>query len=265
VEAEIAVSTILYDIKGSIARLTINRPEAMNAFDLETARLMAERLEEFDRDPELRVAIITGAGDKSFCAGADLKKMHGGSHAGGIGELWDAERQKRLGQRLQPVKPVIAAINGYCLAGGLELALGCDIRICSTTAAFGAPEARWGILHGFGAMRLPRTVPMSVAMEMLLTGERITAPRAYEIGLVSRVVAPAALLATAEQIAEKIAHNGPLAIRVIKDLAWRGLHTHPDDMLRYYAAVTALIHATEDAKEGPRAFSEKRTPEFKNR
>jgi enoyl-CoA hydratase/carnithine racemase len=265
VEAEIAVSTILYDLKGSIARVTINRPEAMNAFDLETARLMAERLEEFDRDSELRVAIITGAGETSFCAGADLKKMHGGSHAGGIGELWDAERQRRLGQRLQVAKPVIAAINGYCLAGGLELALGCDIRICSTTASFGAPEARWGILHGFGAMRLPRTVPMSVAMEMLLTGERIAAQRAYEIGLVSRVVAPAALLATAEQIAENIAHNGPLAIRVIKDLAWRGSHTHPDDMLKYYAAVTALIHATEDAKEGPRAFSEKRTPKFQNR
>ena len=162
----------------------------MNAFDLETARLMAERFVEFDNDPDLRVAIVTGAGNRSFCAGADLKKMHGGSHAGGIGELWDDERQQRLGQRLQVVKPVIAAINGYCLAGGLKLALGCDIRICSTTASFGAPEVRWSILNGFGAMRLPHTVPMSVAMEMLLTGERIDARRAYEVGLVSRVVEP---------------------------------------------------------------------------
>jgi len=259
------VSTILYETKGTIARITINRPEAMNAFDLATARLLGERLKEFDRDPALRVAILTGAGDKAFCAGADLKKMHGGSHAGGINELWDYERQERLGQRLHVEKPVIAAINGYCLAGGLELALGCDLRIASTTASFGCPEVRWSILHGFGAMRLPRTVPMSVAMEMLLTGERIDAPRAYEVGLVSRLVEPPALLATAEQLAERIAANGPLAIKVTKELAWRGLHEHPDDMLRFYAAVTALMHETEDAKEGPRAFSEKRAPRFKNR
>jgi enoyl-CoA hydratase/carnithine racemase len=259
------MSKILYDKKGSIARITINRPEAMNAFDLETARLMGERLKEFDGDPDLRVAILTGAGDKAFCAGADLKKMHGGSHDGGINELWDFERQERLGQRLQTVKPVIAAVNGYCLAGGLELALGSDIRIASTNASFGSPEVRWSILHGFGAMRLPHTVGMSVAMEMLLTGERIDARRAYEVGLVSRLVEPAALMKTAEQIAEKIAQNGPLAIRVTKELAWRGLHEHPEDMLRFYAAVTALIHETEDAKEGPRAFSEKRTPQFKNR
>lgn len=259
------MSKILYDKVGEVARITINRPESMNAFDLETARLMAQHFEEFDRDPALRVVIVTGAGDRAFCAGADLKKMHGGSHAGGIAELWDYERQQRLGQRLQVTKPVIAAINGYCLAGGLELALGCDIRLCSTTAQFGAPEVRWSILHGFGAMRLPHTVPMSMAMEMLLTGERIDAQRAYEVGLVSRVVEPAQLLATAEQMAQKICSNGPLAIRITKDLAWRGLHSNPDDMLRYYAAVTALIHETEDAKEGPRAFSEKRKPQFKNR
>ena len=259
------MSKILYDTKGSIARITINRPEAMNAFDLETARLMAERLKEFDGDPALRVAVITGAGDKAFCAGADLKKMHGGSHDGGINELWDFERQNRLGQRLQTVKPVIAAINGYCLAGGLELALGSDIRIASTNASFGCPEVRWSILHGFGAMRLPQTVGMSVAMEMLLTGERIDARRAHEVGLVSRLVEPAALMRTAEEMAQKIASNGPLAIRVTKELAWRGLHEHPADMLRFYAAVTALMHETEDAKEGPRAFSEKRVPQFKNR
>jgi len=259
------VSKILYETKGTIARLTINRPESMNAFDLETARLLGERLQEFDADPALRVAIVTGAGNKAFCAGADLKKMHGGSHAGGIQELWDHERQHRLGQRLHVVKPVIAAINGYCLAGGLELALGCDLRIASTNASFGCPEVRWSILHGFGAMRLPQTVGMSVAMEMLLTGERIDARRAYEVGLVSRLVDPAALLPTAEEMAERIAQNGPLAIQVTKEMAWRGLHEHPEDMLRFYAAVTALVHETEDAKEGPRAFSEKRTPKFKNR
>ncbi len=259
------MSTVLYDRTPPIARVTINRPEAMNAFDLETARVMARRFEEFDQDQDLRVAIVTGAGDKAFCAGADLKKMHGGSHAGGIGELWDPERQHRLGQKLDVAKPVIAAINGYCLAGGLELALGCDIRIASTTASFGCPEVRWAILHGFGAMRLPRTVPLSVAMEMLLTGDRIDARRAYDTGLVSRVVEPSALLPTAEEMALRIARNGPLAVKITKELAWRGLYQHPEEALRLYAAVTALIHETEDAKEGPRAFSEKRPPHFKGR
>ena len=156
------MSTVLYEPKGAVVRITLNRPQAMNAFDLPTARELGRRLEEFDKDDALRVAIVTGAGDKSFCAGADLKQMHGGSHAGGVGELWGSEIQYRLGQRLQVAKPVIAAINGYCLAGGLELALGCDIRIASETASFGCPEVRWAILHGFGAMRLPSTVPMSV-------------------------------------------------------------------------------------------------------
>lgn len=259
------MSTVLYDTKPPIARITINRPEAMNAFDQATARELGRRLREFDKDDELRVAILTGAGDKAFCAGADLKKMHGASHGGGIGELWDDERYQRLGQKLHLAKPVIAAINGYCLAGGLELALGCDIRIASTAASFGCPEVRWSILHGFGAMRLPQTVPLSVAMEMLLTGERIDARRAYEVGLVSRLVEPAQLMSTATEIAQKIAQNGPLAIKLTKELAWRGLYQQPDEALRFYSAVTALIHETEDAKEGPRAFSEKRTPKFKNR
>jgi enoyl-CoA hydratase/carnithine racemase len=124
---------------------------------------------------------------------------------------------------------------------------------------------RWGILHGFGALRLPRTVPLSAAMEMLLTGERIDARRAYELGLVSRLVELPALLTTAEEVASRIAANGPLAIRVTKELAWRGLHQHPEEALRFYAAMTALIHQTEDAKEGPRAFAEKRPPQFRAR
>ena len=259
------MTTVLYEPSGPVVRITLNRPEAMNAFDLPTARELGRRLEEFDRDEHLRVAIVTGAGEKAFCAGADLKKMHGGSHAGGIDELWQSEIQYRLGQKLHVSKPVIAAINGYCLAGGLELALGCDIRIASDTASFGCPEVRWAILHGFGAMRLPTTVPMSVAMEMLLTGERIDAARAREIGLVSRVVAPAALLPTAQEIAERISQNGPLAVRLTKELAWRSLHQHPDDALRFYGAVTALNHQTEDSKEGPRAFAEKRRPRFTGR
>ena len=259
------MSSILYEKDGRTALVTIDRPQAMNALDLDAFRQLAARLEEFDRDPELRVAIITGAGDKAFCSGADLKKMYGGSHTGGVGELWNAERQHRLGQKLYVSKPVIAAINGYCLAGGLELALGCDMRIASAAASFGCPEVRWSILHGFGAIRLPRTVPLSVAMEMLLTGDRIDAARAYEIGLVSRLVEPGALLATARQLADRIAQNGPLAVRITKELALRGLYQPPEEALRLYTAVAALNYETEDAKEGPRAFAEKRPPQFKGR
>jgi E-phenylitaconyl-CoA hydratase len=256
---------IRYDKDGKVVTITIDRPQAMNAMDRETSRELAEAFQDFDRDEQRLVAILTGAGDRAFSAGADLKKMYGRAEDGNIREIWDHERQWRLGQRLQVWKPVIAAINGYCLAGGLELAMGCDIRIASDTASFGCPEVRWGILHGYGALRLPKTIPLSAAMELLLTGERISAQDAYRLGIVSRVVAPAELMPTARQLAEKICANGPLAVRVTKELAWRGLETSTEEALRLYAALGALARASEDAREGPRAFAEKRQPQFKGR
>jgi E-phenylitaconyl-CoA hydratase len=256
---------IRYDKDGDIATITIDRPEAMNAMDRETSQELAEAFQDFDRDERLRVAILTGAGDRAFSAGADLKKMYGRGEDGNIREIWDHERQWRLGQRLQVWKPLIAAINGYCLAGGLELAMGCDIRLASETASFGCPEVRWGILHGYGALRLPKTVPLSSAMEMLLTGERIDAQEAYRLGIVSRVVPAAELMPTARRLAEKICANGPLAVRVTKELAWRGLEMSTEEALRLYAALGALVRASEDAREGPRAFAEKRQPHFKGR
>jgi E-phenylitaconyl-CoA hydratase len=256
---------IHYEKAGQIATITINRPEAMNAMDRETSQQLAEAFQDFDRDAQLLVAILTGAGDKAFSAGADLKKMYGRAEDGNIAEIWESERQWRLGQRLQVWKPVIAAINGYCLAGGLELAMGCDIRLASDTASFGCPEVRWGILHGYGALRLPRTIPLSAAMELLLTGERINAQEAFRLGIVSRVVAATELLPTAHQLAEKICANGPLAIRVTKELAWRGLEMSTEEALRLYAALGALVRASEDAREGPRAFAEKRRPRFQGR
>jgi enoyl-CoA hydratase/carnithine racemase len=254
---------IRYDKDGKVVTITIDRPQAMNAMDSETSRELAEALQDFDQDEQRLVAILTGAGDRAFSAGADLKKMYGRAEDGNIREIWDHDRQWRLGQRLQVWKPVIAAINGYCLAGGLELAMGCDIRIASDTASFGCPEVRWGILHGYGALRLPKTVPLSAAMELLLTGERISAQDAYRLGIVSRVVPPAELMPTARQLAEKICANGPLAIRVTKELAWRGLEMSTEEALRLYAALGALVRASEDAHEGPRAFAEKRQPRFK--
>jgi E-phenylitaconyl-CoA hydratase len=254
---------IRYDKDGKIATITIDRPQAMNAMDRETSRELAAAFQDFDQDEQLLVAILTGAGDRAFSAGADLKKMYGRAEDGNIREIWDHERQWRLGQRLQVWKPVIAAINGYCLAGGLELAMGCDIRMASETASFGCPEVRWGILHGYGALRLPKTIPLSAAMELLLTGERISAQDAYRLGIVSRVLPPAELMPTARQLAEKICANGPLAIRVTKELAWRGLEMSTKEALRLYAALGALVRASEDAREGPRAFAEKRQPHFK--
>jgi enoyl-CoA hydratase/carnithine racemase len=256
---------VLYEVRGPTVLITINRPETMNAYDSEAVAEMGRCFETFDRDEDLRVAILTGAGDKSFCAGADLKSLHGTSFGGGISELWDDERQHRLGQGIRVRKPVIAAINGYCLAGGLELALACDLRIASTAASFGCPEVKWSILHGYGAMRLVQTIPFSIATEMLLTGDRIDARRAHEAGLVSRLVEPAQLMPLAFRLAETIASNGPAAVKITKELAWRGLQEHPEDFMRFVAAALALIHASDDAKEGPAAFAEKRKPVFTGR
>ena len=256
---------ILYETHGHVATLTINRPEVMNAFDEETFTMLADLLDRFDADEQLRVAIITGAGERAFSSGADLKKMYGRPSQGTVGELWERWPQRRLSQRQWISKPIIAAINGYCLAGGLELALGCDLRIASETATFGSPEVRWSILHGYGALMLPRTIPFAAAMEMLLTGERISAADALRLGLVSRVVPPADLMPTAVQLAERIAANGPLAVRITKELAWRGLEISLEEGLRLYAAMAALMHGTADAVEGPRAFAEKRPPNFQGR
>ena len=256
---------ILYETHGHVATLTINRPEVMNAFDEETFTMLADLLDRFDADEQLRVAIITGAGERAFSSGADLKKMYGRPSQGTVGELWERWPQRRLSQRQWISKPIIAAINGYCLAGGLELALGCDLRIASETATFGAPEVRWSILHGYGALMLPRTIPFAAAMEMLLTGERISAADALRLGLVSRVVPPSELMLTAVQLAERIAANGPLAVRITKELAWRGLEISLEEGLRLYATMAALMHGTADAVEGPRAFAEKRPPNFQGR
>ena len=256
---------LLYEKRGDVAIITINRPAAMNAYDADTIREMGRRFEEFDEDGALRVAILTGSGDKAFCAGADLKSLHGKTYEGGIAELWDKDRQYRLGQQIQVKKPVIAAINGYCLAGGLELALACDLRIASRAASFGCPEVKWSILHGYGAMRLVQMIPFAVATEMLLTGERLPASRAYEVGLVSQLVEPDQLMPAALKLAQSVAANAPLAVKLSKEFAWRGLHEHPQEFMRFVAAALALIHASEDAKEGPLAFAEKRKPVFKDR
>jgi len=260
---------IEYEKRGHIAIITINRPEAMNALDPETNKELIRAWIDFRDDRELRVAIVTGAGDKAFCAGADLKR---------IGEFYSltpferreiTEQQPALGgitRNLSIWKPIIAAINGVCLAGGFELALACDIRIASENATFGLTEVKWGIMPGAGGtQRLPRIIPLSKALEMILTGEQIDAKEAERVGLVNQVVPLPDLLPTALKIAEKICGNGPLAVRAAKEAILRGLDLPLEEGLRLEQFLAEPLRQSEDAREGIRAFAEKRKPIFKGR
>ena len=252
--------TILYEKRDRIAILTINRPEAMNALTSEMLAALDEAFGEFNSDPELWVAILTGAGDKAFSAGMDLKEAIPLITSGD--ELGYEDHTKR--QFSDCFKPIVAAVNGYCIAGGMEMLQGTDIRIAAEHATFGLGEVRWGIIPTGGShIRLPRQIPWAVAMELLLTGEPIDAQRAYGIGLVNRVVPRAELLPEAMKLAEKICRNGPLAVRTAKEIAVRALGLEPGFVLE--KALGARVMESEDAREGPRAFTEKRAPQFKGR
>ena len=254
---------IIYEKKGRIAYITFNRPEVLNPIHVAMRKRLAEIWVDIDGDPNIWVGILTGAGDRAFSVGADLKERAGGGAA--TEEYMRLWYPTEVTRGLRNSKPMIAAINGYCLAGGQEIALACDIRICSENAQFGAPEVRWNLLHGYGTLRLVRAIPLAVAMEMLLSGDRISAQEAYRIGLVSRVVPQTELMPTAEKIANKICENGPLAVRVTKELAYRGLEVPLEERLRLHNALAMPVYASEDTKEGPRAFTEKRPPKYKGR
>ncbi len=257
---------VLYEQNERIVTITLNRPEAMNAVDPETQAEMVSAWTRFRDDETAWVAILTGAGEKAFSAGADLKKLVPSTFGAAA-----ARRHHELGlggitRGLEIWKPMIAAINGYCLGGGLELALACDLRIAAEHAAFGFPEVRWAIIPGAGGtQRLPRTVPLAKAMEMILTGETIDAQEAHRIGLVNRVVPRADLMSTALRFAETVCQRGPLAVRAAKEAVIRGLAMSLADGLRLEAFLSGTLRGTEDAQEGPRAFAEKRAPHFKAR
>jgi enoyl-CoA hydratase len=252
---------ILFESRDGIARITINRPEVLNALDPATYTEITEAFAEIERDEDILAGIITGAGEKAFTAGADLKIMHTG---GGDPGQWTPWRPDRWDFGATTSKPLIAAINGYALAGGLELALVCDIRIASPNAVFGTPEVKWNLLHGFGAYRLPRIISLSHAMEMLLTGEFIDAATAERIGLVSRVVPAGELQAEADRIARAIAGNGPMAVRMTKELVLGGLSASPPEHFRLMQEYYSRVDATADQSEGLSAFAEKRTPRYRH-
>ncbi len=252
--------TMLYEKRERIAVVTINRPEAMNAFTPDMLRAMDAAFADFNKDPNLWVAILTAAGEKSFCAGMDLKEAI--PLVAGGDEMGYEDHTKRPFSDV--FKPIIAAVNGYCIAGGMEFLQGTDLRIAAEHATFGLGEVRWGIIPTGGShIRLPRQIPWAVAMELLLTGRPITAKRAYDIGLVNEVVAADQLMPTALKWAETICRNGPLAVRTAKEIAVRALGLESGFVLE--KAIGARVLTSEDAKEGPRAFLEKRAPRFSGR
>lgn len=251
----------LFEKRGRVAILTYNRPEKMNAINLEVGRLSREAWERFSSDDELVVAILTGAGDRAFCAGADLGEQIPSFTGSKAGERWP-RRSTQFGHEIY--KPIIAAVNGFCIAGGMETLLGTDIRIASKNAKFGLAEPKRGLAPLAGStVRLPRQIPYCRAMEILLVGDLLDANTALEFGLINKVVEQEELMDEALALAEKIARNGPLALRIIKESVQTNLQLSTPFYIE--SSFGEELFGSEDAVEGPRAFMEKREPDFKGR
>jgi enoyl-CoA hydratase/carnithine racemase len=258
---------VLREQKDHTLILTLDRPEALNALDTATSDELVKAWLAFRDDPDLWVAIVTGSGEKAFCAGADLKQMAQFVQLPPLARRQARERNFGLGgitRHLEIWKPLIAAINGIAYGGGLELALACDIRIAAEHAKLGLLETKWGILPGQGGtQRLARLIPLGRALEMIFTAEPVDAPEAYRLGLVNRVVARQELLPTAIALAEKICENAPLAVRAAKEAVYRGLDLPLDEGMRFEQFLANLVRDSADTREGLRAFAEKRQPRYK--
>ena len=253
---------IEYQKEGKIAIFTINHPEAMNAMNVQGLRELSEAMIKFQSDPEVWVGIITGSGDRAFCAGADIKDMLPFMKDKLPDNAWAVPPTHMRGLELW--KPLIAAINGVALGGGMEIALACDIRIASEKARLGVPEVTLGLIPGWGGtQRLPRMIPWCKAAELVLMGKLIDAQEAYRIGLVNTIVPPEAVLSTAREWAEAICKVGPLAVRAAKEAMARGSELTMEEGLRLENALFAYTLNTEDYTEGTTAFLEKRKPDFK--
>lgn len=256
--------TLIYEKKDNIGVLTINRPDRLNAISNQLTSELKRFLDEVEDDDSLRVLIITGAGDKAFVAGADIKELE--ERDALIGRKVSRLRQEVFSQIENLSIPAIAAVNGYALGGGLELALACSIRISSEKAQFGAPEVKLGIIPGDGGtQRLPRLVGLGRAMEMILTGDFIDAQEAFRIGLVNRVVPHEELMEKTMELAQKIAARPPLAVKYAKEAVSRSQEGDTASGYALESYLHALTCTTEDKKEGVAAFLEKRKGEFKGR
>ncbi len=258
---------ILYEKDGRVAIVTINRPERMNAIDPQTSFELHAAMSDFRDDEDLWVAILTGAGDRAFCAGNDLVTM---SEMMASKVEFSREMTRApfggITRGFECWKPMIAAINGYCLAGGLEIAISCDIRVAAEHAQFGVPEVTRAIIPGAGGtQRLPRMLPKGIALELLITGGRFDAEWALRYGLVNYVVPADQVMPKARAIADAICENGPLAVRAVKESALSGLEKSRADGLAGENEFSRKVVTSEDAREGPLAFAQKRKPEYKGR
>jgi enoyl-CoA hydratase/carnithine racemase len=256
-------ATVLYELDGHVATITYNRPEVMNAINGELRRDLNDAFSRFRDDEDAWVAIVTGAG-KAFCVGADLRD---GQHSAGEfpGTFWEKPTQNSFESGWEIFKPVIAAVNGHCLGYGLTLVTWCDFVIASDRATFGYPEVLLGVPTIVGAIRLPVRIGWQRAMELLLTGERIDAAKAQDIGLAGWVVPHDDLMTEARALADRLLAGAPLAQRVIKEVATRSEHLPSLEAIRFGETMRKVAGATEDAREGMTAAAERRTPEWRGR
>ena len=262
--AGLTLETVTYEKKGAIAYVTLNRPKVLNALNKTALADLRAAFEDARDDSSLHGVILTGAGDKSFIAGADINEVATDTPV-------QAEEKTRRGQHLMDLienlgKPIVAAINGFALGGGCEAALACTIRLAAETAKFGLPEVKLGIIPGYGGtQRLPRLVGKGVALQLILSGAMIDAQEAYRIGLVNEVVPKAELIARAEAVLNQIGANAPLSVRYALEAVNKGMETGLAEGLVLESTFVAICTSTEDKKEGTSAFLQKRPPQFQGR
>lgn len=269
------MAVVDYELNNGVAIITLNRPEARNAMSPEVLCRLYDAWQEVANDDAVRVAVLTGSGDKAFCAGADLGRLIPlMSKSREPEDEWDRRvvaNDDDMGNvaslRIHSVdKPIIAACNGHAIAGGMELVQGTDIRVAAEGSKFGVQEVKWALFPAGGStVRLPAQLPYAFAMELLLTGQLIDAERAHQLGFINHVVPFDQVLPKALEIAEIIAANGPLAVRAIKSAARALLGVPEQEAMRMESRLAAPVFASQDAVEGPKAFLQKRTPEFKGR
>lgn len=256
--------SIDFELNDGVALITINRPERLNAMDQEHYQGLSEAWMRVRDDPEINVAIVTGAGDRAFTVGADIKSFI--AAPAGLGEMWLTQKDQLLNRGLEVWKPVICAVNGLCLGGGMTLLLGTDIRVTADHATFSLAEVKRGIIAGNGGtQRVIKQLPHAIAMEMLLTGDAIDASAAERWGLVNKVVPKGGLIDAAMEYAKRITKNGPLAVQAAKELAYRSRDLDLANGLRLEQVMNRMLQVTEDAKEGAAAFAEKRPPIYRGR
>ncbi|MDQ3069807.1 MAG: enoyl-CoA hydratase-related protein [Acidobacteriota bacterium] len=259
-----AFENLTVEREGAVAIVTINRPKVLNALNTPTMDELEAAMRELGADETVRAIVLTGAGEKSFVAGADINELAVQTPVGGRDH---AQRGQRVLDTIEQLgKPVVAAINGFAFGGGCELAMACTLRVAADTAKLGQPEINLGLIPGYaGTQRLTRLVGRGVALEILLTGDAISATEAHRIGLVNRVVPAAELMAEARKLAQQLASKAPVAARFIMDAVARGADLPLAHAQVYETTLFGLVSTTDDMREGTRAFLEKRKPEFKGR